>query len=781
MKPLHRRLAFLFWVTAFNAFGCGPFFPDTVLDLPQAALRVRASCLLDEMVAIDRSHGRKLSLRPAGLAMIRRSQNENSNDWQLSLDDEIRKIQMQLLDPVIAAGMPAELAEKMKLGALTTSVEAIDLAVILLKKQVAATRVAEIVTAFSTWRESLPKVDLDGPWKIAAPERAEVPAPPDFPEVPRDIAAYWLAARAWRSGDLASARTAWQAILDLPANDHLHRAVWAAWMLAKTSPDESTAVPLYHKTVVLAESGLQDVLGLSSLAMGWIAMTETDPIAGMKGYFDAACSGNEDMLISLLQQRSKVFTGGDAVLSRAAADPLAREIVTALFFMSYGPNASTDRGDDSIMTAWLSQLEKLPPSTPSPSAAKAAWICYSRGDFEASRRWLGQAPANAGEVLWLQAKLALRDGRMDDAARLFAKAAPIYQFSPNEQPDAPRLEEVSWYDHDSRRDWMRGQFQSDRAIVHIGRGEFLLAMNFLSQARYDQDAAYLAERVLNTDELVSWIKQHRPTTQAEDASMVFRMGADGEVQVPDGDWIGDRLRYILARRLAREFRFREAAGFMPAALRPIFNHYVQLHREARSGAWPTKTKAVILWNLASLHRKLGMKFFGYEGAPDNTEWDGGFTAMDFVGRRLLKTGWHFDSSENEPSFRKATNDLERAVPVISLEEIQRLAKYRASSEQRFHYRYDAAEIAWRAASLLPDNHPSTLYILHEAGRWLASRNPRAADRFYQEIVRRCSKLPQGREIDLRRWFLPMAPENPPTKLPATLRFSPPEVVDNSYK
>ncbi len=781
MKPLHQRLTFLFWITAFNALACGPFFPDTVLDLPQAALRVRASCLLDEMVAIDRSHGRKLSLRPAGLTMIRRSQNENSNDWQLPLEEQNRKIHMQLLEPVIAAGMPAELAEKIKLGELTTRVEAIDLAVILLKNQVAAARVAEIVTAFSIWRESLPKVDLDGPWKIAVPERAEVPAPPDFPEVPRDIAAYWLAARAWRSGDLVSARTAWQTILDLPANDHLHRAVWAAWMLAKTSPDEATAVPLYQKTVALAESGRQDVLGLSSLAMGWIAMTETDPIAGMKGYFEAACSGNDDMLISLLQQRSKVITGGDEVLSRAAADPLAREIVTALFFMSYGPNASADRGDDSIMTAWLARLEKLPPSTPSPSAAKAAWICYSRGDFEAARRWLGQAPANAGEVLWLQAKLALRDGRMDDAARLFAKAAPTYQFSPGAPPDPPRLEEVLWYDEDSNRDWMRGQFHSDRAIVHIGRGEFLLAMNFLSQARYDQDAAYLAERVLNTDELVSWIKQHRPATSEEDASMVFRMGADGEVQVPDGDWAGDRLRYLLARRLAREFRFREAAEFMPAALRPVFNHYVQLHREARSGAWPKETKAIILWDMASLRRKLGMEFLGYEGAPDNTEWDGSFTAMDFAERRLLKTGWHFDWSENEPSIRKATNDLERAVPLISREEIQRLAKHRASSEQRFHYRYDAAEIAWRAASLLPDNHPSTLYILHEAGRWLANRDPRAADRFYQEIVKRCSKLPQGREIDLRRWFLPQAPETPPTELPANLRFSLSDIVAHSHE
>lgn len=773
MNPFHKRVLLAFLTGILSAPACGPFFPDTVLDLPQAALRVRGTCLFDEMIAIDRSHGRKLSLRPSGLVMIRRTRHDPWQDGRMSVEEVTRQEQKQTLEPVIAAGMPEELAMSMSFGEGATQAEAIELAVVLMEKKITPPRVVEIIAAFTTWRKSLPEADMLGPWNIAVPPQAEVSAAPDFPELPRDIVDYWKAARAWRGGDLPAARAAWQAILDLPETSRRHRAVWAAWMLAKTSPDQAAAVPFYQKAVALADGGCHDALGLSSLAMGWLAMAETDPVAKLKGYFEASCAGNEDMLVSLRWQLSPVLAD-QAAMSRAAADPLAREVLTALLFR--GSPQLPEKHDGLECDAWLALLEKHPSEKPSPSAAKAAWICYGRAGFDAARRWLAQAPPDLGEVLWLRAKLALRDGKINEAARLFAKAAPFYQFAPGEQPSAPMSSEMQWHDHASRRDWMRGQFQADRAIVHIGRGEFLRAMDFLVKASYDDDAAYLAERVLTTDELVAWVKRNRPAPKADPTQPVLLIGADGKPRWPDEAWHGDRLRYLLARRLAREFRFREAAEYMPHALSRIFDHYVRLHRAARSGSWPDETKAVILWDLAVMRRHLGMEFFGYEGAPDHTSCGGMFPALDYLSRRSHSDGWHFSWGDEEPSIKGPSKPDHIAEPPVSREEIQRITPHLAAREPRFHYRYDAAEIAWRAAKLLPDNDPRTLFILHEAGRWLANRDPQAADRFYQEIISRCSGLPQWRELDLRRWFLPQVPENPLPDLPENLRFTSPDVA-----
>ena len=519
-------------------------------------------------------------------------------------------------------------------------------------------------------------------------------------------------------------------------------------MLAKTAPDPGSARPFYQQCVALEEAGSADALGLVPLALGWLAHDEADPVAAIRLYFTAACSGEVEMFTSLRWRLPRLFEADDETLQRAAADPLVREIVTAMVFvMQHGPDMGDGPQDDAWSGRWLACLEKLRPSSPSPAAGKAAWICYSSGDFAGARRWLRHAPPDAGEVMWLRAKLALRDGLLDEAARLFAKAAPIYQFENGAEPDAPRYGEMSWYDHQQRRDWLRGQFHSDRAIIHIGRGEFLRAMDFLAKAGYHADAAYLAERVLTTDELVAWIKRHRPAAH------------------PD-----DPLRYLLARRLAREFRFREAAGFMPAAIKPCFEHYVKLHRAARNVSWPAETRAVILWNLACLRRKLGMEFFGYEGAPDNQEWGGNFEATDYVARRSMKPGWRFEWGEEGRLILPATAPQDLAVPPIAREELRRITKHRSTCEERFHYRYDAAEIAWRAAALMPDEHPATLFMLHEAGRWLANRDPVAADRFYQEIIRRCSMSPLWPELDRRRWFLPRAPKVELPELPKELHF-----------
>jgi len=73
-------------------------------------------------------------------------------------------------------------------------------------------------------------------------------------------------------------------------------------------------------------------------------------------------------------------------------------------------------------------------------------------------------------------------------------------------------------------------------------------------------------------------------------------------------------------------------------------------------------------------------------------------------------------------------------------------------KQRFHYRARAAELAWLAAGLLPNDDQQTALILDTAGRWLAKRSPEDANLFYRSLVVRCPHTELGRAAQAAHWF-----------------------------
>lgn len=73
-------------------------------------------------------------------------------------------------------------------------------------------------------------------------------------------------------------------------------------------------------------------------------------------------------------------------------------------------------------------------------------------------------------------------------------------------------------------------------------------------------------------------------------------------------------------------------------------------------------------------------------------------------------------------------------------------------DQRFHYRYRAAELAWWAASLMPNDSDETARILATAGNWIKRRAPKEANKFYQALVIRCGNTDLGRIATERNWL-----------------------------
>jgi hypothetical protein len=109
-----------------------------------------------------------------------------------------------------------------------------------------------------------------------------------------------------------------------------------------------------------------------------------------------------------------------------------------------------------------------------------------------------------------------------------------------------------------------------------------------------------------------------------------------------------------------------------------------------------------MWKAACITRYEGMELLGTEGEPDWFVWGGNF--------------------ERTPASDVRGFDGDAKLVPSTVDEQQRLQE-NFVPEERFHYRYTAADHAWRAAELMPDNSDETARVLCIAGSWLKIRDP----------------------------------------------------------
>jgi hypothetical protein len=122
-------------------------------------------------------------------------------------------------------------------------------------------------------------------------------------------------------------------------------------------------------------------------------------------------------------------------------------------------------------------------------------------------------------------------------------------------------------------------------------------------------------------------------------------------------------------------------------------------------------------------------------------------------------------TEVEPDWRLRAGDFEltsgrerggpdtaSALVSASKDELSRATNHNADPENRWHYRYQAASLAWEAAKSLPNNNDRTAFILWQGGWWLKDIAPETADLFYKALVRRNRHTELGTAADRRRWF-----------------------------
>ncbi len=502
--------------------------------------------------------------------------------------------------------------------------------------------------------------------------------------LPAEIDAYLTGAITYHEERFADARKIWESLLARPAAERRQRSVWAAFMLGrmalKRGPgkdvDPEEALRRFASVRQLVRDGFPDRLGLAGASRGWEARAEIDrgrPDRAAEIYFEQYAAGDETAGTSLDVTCKAARRAGRPALVAMARSPVARAVMTA----------SIQPLDTAGAAAWLAAVEEAGVKA-TPGADGLACVAYAAGDFKAAQAWLDRAPADAPMTAWIRAKLLLRQGRLAAAAPLLGRASREHGL-------------LSYR-----------QAADDAGVVEVALGRYTAALSHLSES-FGMDAAYVAERLLTSAELAAYVDRR--------------------------DEQKGRLRDLLARRLAREGRFREARRYLQKPYRPALDRLVAGLRAEHRTERPAAQRAALLFAAACAARRDGMEILGTEVDPD---W-------------ALELGM----VENPRLPAPRTASRARKVLLWTPDAGRRAERSRARPDKRFHYRYLAAALARRAAALLPDGTEEKAEYLATAGSWLKLQDPDAALPFYRALEHCCGRTPTGHAAREIHWLQPV--------------------------
>lgn len=567
---------------------------------------------------------------------------------------------------------------------------------------------------------------------------------------PSEFADYHEGILAYSGGDHAAARAAWERLLARPEGERRYRSVQAAFMIGVLGVVENwdDAPRWFALARDLTQRAFHD--GAALAAATYFRESEWHR---QRGDLHAAAACALRSISSGYPATHCISPQNDtpAELAKFAADPLLRGIHTSLLLAGQTNPYRDEEPHRARLEAWLRALEAAGVREYA-GAERVAWLCYGAADYERARLWLARAPKKSPQALWLAGKLAARDGKREESLRAFSAAARLLAREPELSLE---LTKVSVDENTPAQ-----RMAAEHAIAAIGASEFRTALDAFLRGGHWVDAAYVAERLLSIGELQECVSR-RPWQEAW-----------SEGDAPDS-WSGSeatpeqqtaRLRWLLARRLVRAGRCREARPFFPPVWRVPLDRYAEALAKGNNGRLPAGSRALALWDAALEARYHGIELLGTEAAPDWFVYEGAYEEDDPAAFRLGLIAIREDRYSDTPKAVPLPAMLKASAP-----ERARLSASATTPDKRFHYRYRAAALGWNAARLLPDNDPRTAAMLNLAGRWLAGRDSTAADRFYQAIESRCAGTELGRHATARRWFVDItdsAVRHRPDPLPA---------------
>lgn len=597
-------------------------------------------------------------------------------------------------------------------------------------------------------------------------------------EAPTEFADYHRGAFAFRkgAGEFEKARAAWEGLLKRPEGERHYRSVWAAFMLGKLALAEENypeAVKRFRETRELAKAGFADAIGLAADSYGWEGRAELRQQhyeAAAKLYLTQLSLGDESAIVSLkavipdrvdvegmlnfdrqpsVEELKKAEEGQDSVLQKGldecARSTVLRHLVTAHVLATETQAASwsyggENTGDESVKPGerckrWLATVEKAGIKQLD-DADHLGWVAYTAGRYKDAARWLAVAKADSPTALWLKAKLERRDGKLAQAAVTMAAAFKSMQ------GQSISFGESMFVGYAAHGYGPEQSAAGDLAGLHLTRGEFVAAMETFLQGELWSDGAFVADRVLTVDELKKYVDAHFPESAIQ--------------RSPDGiamEFDASRMRWMLARRLVRLHRFDEARAYFPNKKeRESVGRYAAALKQADDSKLPKPQRAKALFTAAWIARYEGLEIMGTEVEPDGFMSEGQFPSGDLDTERLesVKISLVYDDKKESEVQKKKPVKL--SIPASAAEK-QRITANSPHPARRFHYRWVAADLAWRAAALMNDGTEELADVLNTGGAWIKDRDEKGADKFIQAIERRCPHTEIAKAESVKHWFV----------------------------
>lgn len=574
-------------------------------------------------------------------------------------------------------------------------------------------------------------------------------------DLPPAVRLYTAGAVAFDWQDMPQAANRFQAVLDLPEAQRKSRATWAAFMLGRihaAAGEEEAAAKYFAMTRDLAVHGAPDPLGL--------AVASYDEEAGMhyrmaeallkdgKLPSDQAENFGRHMtaagkLFGEAQARgsgwsfnSLILVAGEVMAEPLRVEPSAHDPFMQHLLVAYTLARVSDDPKDQHDYTFQPYIDGHRPMDVAsgksnvvldPSVAALAdalvkesasqgqaWdglalLMYRTGRYDLAAKLI--EPTSTPMASWLKAKLAIQKGDLSKAAEFYSQAAKSFSTTKS-----------------GLNDYNMGLLQGEQATLDLARGEYVDALDklYAQGDTYWGDTLYVAERVLTTDELKRFVDAHQRKVGTLDPPAT-PYTEQGENSIPLGS-VSVRLRDLLARRLVRDGRYKDALSYFHSPMDTGFNdrdvkEHVSAYAEALATAEGTGADSIRAkaWYRASmLAREWGMDMMGYEGAPDQHVSDG--TYPDGYGQA-------------NPGGQYTTDD-----------ERNRFATSAPSPDLRFHYRFVAVAHMLQAAALVPPRGQAYAAMLCTAARWMyetPGADSRAID-IYQQYIRHGALVPFGK-------------------------------------
>lgn len=579
----------------------------------------------------------------------------------------------------------------------------------------------------------------------------------EFPsQLPQEFILYAEGALAYHKNDFDVAIQKWKLLFSLPEKERTYKSVWAAFMLGKANLSlrkSVDAISYFETTRQLVREGFHDSLNLNEESYGWQALAEFESgnyVSSIHHYLPQLDKNSLSWVCHRILQLDETQMG------KILQDETSRNVILA-WMVSRSHSAS-----------WISKqhqqlikiLERLEIRNPLDNADRMAWMFYNLGQAEDTKRWLKLSKEKTPLAKWISAKILLRDGKLNAGLKKLAQVVHYFEQSPDVNMDP------EWYEIDIAR-----QVNSEVGVLQLKRKDYIMALDAFLKGRYWEDAVYVAERVLTSEELENYLK--------------------GQMQ--ETDWM-KRMRHLLARRLAREEKWEKAIAYMPVEFKGTWldkdatqkegtekwiyeinpqeklKVFQQHLKRAEDKNFSDNERARAYYEAGLIMRQFGMELFGTELDPDWFVYSGQFDPNDSLTLRFgivdqtrideRTKGW----GETEYREKYIQEEVERAKKIIEEneksggfliggeDEKSRVLAALPSPNQRFHYRYKAADLMWKASQLLPDNDDLKAMSLYNGGIYLKDRDVTAADRFYKQLVKTCGQTPLGQAADKLRWF-----------------------------